>query len=168
MNNKFKYLAIASGPLAALSIWLLADLQPGNPATTYMAGISIWMCIWWMTEAVNLAVTALLPILLFPLLKIAPIESVAPQYTDSIIFLFIGGFMLAFAIEKWGLHKRIALRILSAVGSNPNKILFGVMITAYLISNWISNTATTIMLLSAVISLIDVLESEIKDQEKSN
>ena len=168
MTDKRKIIALLSGPLVAMFIWLFADLNPDNKCTTYMAGIALWMCIWWMTEAVNLAVTALLPILLFPLFKIASVDAVAPQYTDSIIFLFIGGFMLAFAIEKWGLHKRIALKILSLVGSSPQRILFGVMISAYLISNWISNTATTIMLLSAVISLVDVLEELIEKKEDSN
>jgi solute carrier family 13 (sodium-dependent dicarboxylate transporter), member 2/3/5 len=163
-----RYLALAAGPVIAFLIWILSDLNPGNRCTTYMAGIAVWMCIWWMTEAVNLAITALLPVLLFPLFKIASVDAVAPQYTDSIIFLFIGGFMMAFAIEKWGLHKRIALKVLSLLGSNPQKILFGVMLSAYLISNWISNTATTIMLLSAVISLVDVLEEVIEKKEDSN
>ena len=168
MTEKRKYFALVLGPLLAMLVWLFLDLNPDNRATTYMAGISVWMCTWWMTEAVNLAITALLPVFLFPLFRIASVESIAPQYTDSIIFLFIGGFMMAFAIEKWGLHKRFALRILSLVGTNPKSILLGVMLAAYLISNWISNTATTIMLLSAVISLIDVLEELIKDKNINN
>lgn len=130
-----------------------------------MAGIAIWMAIWWFTEAVNLAVTALLPVLLLPLFGIAEVKLVANQYTDSIIFLFIGGFMLAFAIEKWDLHKRIAIKILSVVGTKPTSILLGVMLSSYLISNWISNTATTMMLFSAVLALILETESFISGEK---
>ncbi len=153
-----KYIPIVAGPLVAALMWLFVDLQPGEPKVTFMAGIAVWMAIWWFTEAVGLAVTALLPVLLMPILGIADAKLVANQYTDSIIFLFIGGFMIAFAIEKWDLHKRIAVKILSVVGTKPSSILLGVMLSAYLISNWISNTATTMMLFSAVLALI--LETE--------
>lgn len=149
-RNFFKLL----GPLLALMICCFTDLSPQHPQVSYMAGITVWMCVWWFSEAVSLAVTALVPVLFFPLLGIAEVKAVAQQYTDSIIFLFIGGFMLAFAIEKWKLHKRIAFRILSVVGTRPSTVLFGVMATSYLISNWISNTATTVMLFSAVYALI--------------
>jgi len=152
-GNK-KYFFQILGPLLAVLVWLFADLDPNNKQTTLMAGITVWMCVWWFTEAVSLAVTALIPVLMLPVLGIADCKSVAQQYSDSIIFLFIGGFMLAFAIEKWQLHKRIALKILSVVGTKPATVLFGVMISTYLISNWISNTATTMMLFGAVFALI--------------
>jgi sodium-dependent dicarboxylate transporter 2/3/5 len=138
----------------ALFIWLFADLDPNNKQITYMAGVAIWMVTWWFTEAVSLAVTALIPVLMLPVLGISDCKTVSQQYTDSIVFLFIGGFMLAFAIEKWHLHTRIALKILSIVGTKPSTVLFGVMISTYLISNWISNTATTMMLFGAVFALI--------------
>lgn len=153
-----KYIPIIAGPFFASLLWLFFDLQPGSPKVTYMAGVAVWMAIWWFTEAVELAVTALLPMILLPVLGLGDAKSVAQQYTDSIIFLFLGGFMLAFAIEKWDLHKRIAIKILSVVGTKPTSILLGVMISAYLISNWISNTATCMMLFSAVLALI--LETE--------
>ncbi|MBP7810331.1 MAG: SLC13/DASS family transporter [Bacteroidia bacterium] len=153
-----RYVPIIAGPLAASILWIFFDLEPSNPKVTLMAGIAIWMAIWWFTEAVHLAVTALIPMLLMPILGLADAKSVAQQYTDSIIFLFLGGFMIAFAIEKWDLHKRIAVKILSVVGTKPTSILLGVMLTAYLISNWISNTATCMMLFSAVLALI--LETE--------
>jgi solute carrier family 13 (sodium-dependent dicarboxylate transporter), member 2/3/5 len=163
-----KYLPIVAGPLAAILLWALFDLQPGSPKVTIMAGIAVWMAIWWFTEAVHLAVTALLPMLLMPALGIGDAKQVAQQYTDSIIFVFIGGFMLAFAIEKWDLHKRIAVKILSIVGTKPASILFGVMISAYLISNWISNTATCMMLFSAVLALILETENYIADPKHRN
>ena len=162
MKINSKYIFQILGPLSALLIWFLSDLDPGNKQTTYMAGVTVWMCIWWFSEAVNLAVTALVPVLMLPVLGISDCRSVSQQYTDSIIFLFIGGFMLAFAIEKWHLHKRIALKILSVVGTNPSTVLFGVMLATYLISNWISNTATTMMLFSAVFALIQETKTYIE------
>ncbi len=164
-KNISKYLLILLGPLAACLIWLFTDLDPANPKVSLMAGMAVWMSLWWFTEAVHLAVTALIPFLLMPLLGIADTKSVAQQYTDSIIFLFIGGFMLAFAIEKWHLHKRIAIKILSIVGTKPHHILLGVMLSSYLISNWISNTATTMMLFGAVMALISETDEFINGEK---
>ncbi|MGZ3864860.1 MAG: SLC13 family permease [Bacteroidia bacterium] len=154
-------LAILSGPLACLLFLFFIKLDVNNPHISYMAGITLWMAIWWFTEAVHLAVTAFVPFLFIPLFGIAEGKVVAQQYSDSIIFLFLGGFMLAFAIEKYDLHRRIALKVLSVVGSDPSSVLFGVMLSTYLISNWISNTATTIMLFGAVLALIIELEKHI-------
>ncbi len=154
MEGNKRYVFQALGPLLAVLVWLFADLDPNNRQTTLMAGIAVWMCTWWFTESVSLAVTALIPVLMLPVLGISDCKSVSQQYTDSIVFLFIGGFMLAFAIEKWDLHKRIALKILSVVGTRPSTVLFGVMLSTYLVSNWISNTATTMMLFGAVFALI--------------
>jgi solute carrier family 13 (sodium-dependent dicarboxylate transporter), member 2/3/5 len=153
------------GPLLAVLLWLFVELDATNHNVTLMAGIAVWMCTWWFTEAVSLAVTALIPVLMLPVLGLSDCKTVAQQYSDSIIFLFIGGFMLAFAIEKWNFHKRIALKILSIVGTQPSTILFGVMISTYLISNWISNTATTMMLFSAVFALIKETKLYIKKNE---
>lgn len=147
--------------MLALVFWLFIDLDKDNHQVSLMAGIAIWMCTWWFSEAVNLAVTALVPVLMLPALGIADCKTVSQQYSDSIIFLFIGGFMLAFAIEKWNFHKRIAFKILSLVGHSPSTILMGVMISTYLISNWISNTATTMMLFSAVFALINEAKQHI-------
>ena len=167
-KNISKYLLILLGPLAASCIWLFMDLDPANPKVTLMAGMAVWMSLWWFTEAVHLAVTALIPFLFMPLLGIADTKSVAQQYTDSIIFLFIGGFMLAFAIEKWHLHKRIAIKILSVVGTKPHHILLGVMLSAYLISNWISNTATVMMLFGAVMALISETDEFIHGEKSKS
>jgi len=145
--------------------WFFIDLDKENHQVSLMAGVAIWMVIWWFSEAVNLAVTALVPVLMLPVLGIADCKSVSQQYTDSIVFLFIGGFMLAFAIEKWHLHKRIALKILSVVGTKPATVLFGVMISTYLISNWISNTATTMMLFGAVFALVQETKEYIEKNQ---
>lgn len=150
--------AILAGPLLAILFFFIVKLDPQNPKVSYMAGIAVWMATWWFTEAVHIAVTALVPFLFIPLMGISEAKLVAQQYTDSIIFLFIGGFMLAFAIEKYDLHRKIALKILSKVGGKPSNILLGIMISTFLISNWISNTATTIMLFSAVLALISEVD----------
>lgn len=150
----------------AIFIWLFIRLDANNPHVSLMAGVAIWMCIWWFSEAVNLAITALVPVFILPILGISNAKDIAQQYSDSIIFLFIGGFMLAFAIEKWNFHKRIALKILSKVGHSPSTILLGVMLSSFLISNWISNTATTMMLFSAVFALIQETKEHITGKSK--
>ena len=166
--NYSKNFKLLLGPLCALLIGVFCDFSPGNPLVTRMAAVAVWMAIWWLTEVVHIAVTALLPIALLPLLGIADSKTTAGQYMDPIIFLFIGGFILAFAIERWNLHQRIALKILMKVGTKPSNILFGIMLTSYLISMWISNTATVMMLYSAVTALILVIDQHYKKQEHSN
>ena len=163
---KRKHIFQILGPLLAVLIWMFTDLDPENPQVSLMAGVAVWMCTWWFTEAVGLAVTALVPVFVMPMLGISDCRTVAQQYSDSIIFLFIGGFMLAFAIEKWGFHKRIALKILSIVGKSPGTILLGVMLSTYLISNWISNTATCMMLFSAVLALIHEARHHLSGEDK--
>ncbi|MFY9308772.1 MAG: SLC13 family permease [Bacteroidia bacterium] len=165
--NYSKNIKLLLGPLSALVIVTFFDLDPSNPLLTRMAAVAAWMAIWWFTEVVHLAVTALLPIILLPILGIADSKVTASQYMDPIIFLFIGGFIIAFAIERWQLHQRIALKILMKVGTKPSRILFGTMLTSYLISMWISNTATVMMLLSAVLAVIVQIEQHFKDQGQS-
>jgi solute carrier family 13 (sodium-dependent dicarboxylate transporter), member 2/3/5 len=157
-----KYFFQILGPLLAILIWLFVDLDPKNPQVSLMAGVAVWMSTWWFSEAVGLAVTALVPVLMFPVLGISDCKTVSQQYSDSIIFLFIGGFMLAFAIEKWNFHRRIAFKILCVVGTSPSTILLGVMLAAFIISNWISNTATTMMLFGAVFALIEETKNYIR------
>ncbi len=142
------------------------DLSPGNPAVTRMAAIMAWVAIWWLTEAIPLGASSLLPFVLIPLLGIAPVKTIAAQYMDPVIFLFIGGFLISFAIEKHGLHRRISLRILSAVGRSPGMILLGVMLTAFVLSMWMSNTATVMMLISAVTGLIDQLSDHLQNEQQ--
>ena len=148
------------GPLAFLAILYGLDLEPGHPEVTRMAAITVWVAIWWFTEPVNLAVTSFLPFVLMPVLGIASPGDTAAQYMDPIIFLFLGGFILAFAMEKWQLHTRLALGILSRTGSAPTRILVGVMVAAFFLSMWVSNTATVLMLVPAVLSIIDHLRGD--------
>lgn len=119
--------------------------------------VAIWMVIWWITEAVHIAVTALLPLILFPLLKVMTINTVGANYGSPIIFLFFGGFVLALALEKVNLHKRIALTIIKMTGTTPNKVILGFMIATAFMSMWISNTASTVVMLPIAISVIKLL-----------
>lgn len=166
--NYSKTAALISGPLLAAIIYLGFDLVPGSPVVTKMAAVAVWMAAWWLTEAVHLAVTALLPMILLPVLGIEDSKNTAFQYMDPIIFLFIGGFIIAYAIERWQLHQRIALKILMFVGTSPSRILLGVMLTTYSISMWISNTATVMMLISAVLAVIVQIEKHFSEEHHSH
>jgi len=158
-------LALFSGPILFVLFILLFDLDPSNRNVTYMAGIAIWMAVWWITEAVPLAVTALLPIILFPAMGVMSGKEVSPIYFNHVIFLFIGGFLVALAMERWNLHKRIALRIMKIFGVHPAGILLGFMTATWFLSMWISNTATTMMMVPIALAVIIRLEELLgKDQ----
>lgn len=123
------------------------------------------MSVWWITEAINIYFTSLLPVIFFPLFGILSIDIVAPAYMPQIIFLFIGGFFLAFALEKWKLHQRIALYIILKLGKTPEKLLLSFMFSSYFLSMWILNTATVMMLLPAVLAVIAEL-NKLKPNKK--
>ena len=129
------------------------------------------MGVWWATEAVPVPVTALVPLAAFPILGIVDIQSAANPYANKTIYLFFGGFLLATAIQKWDLHKRIALFVLENVGSNGASLVLGFMVTAAIISMWVMNTATTIMLLPIGLAVITVVKETVKglsDEETEN
>jgi sodium-dependent dicarboxylate transporter 2/3/5 len=149
---------LVGAPLLSLFVILFLDLDPGRPEVTRMAAVALLMAIWWMSEALPLGVTALLPVVLFPLLRIMGGKSVAPLYFNHIIFLFIGGFIVALAMKKWNLHKRIALRIMLTIGSAPRRILLGFMAGTWFLSMWISNTASTMMMVPIALAVIFKLE----------
>jgi len=156
---------LITGIAGFLFIMLFADLQPGRPEVTYALAVAVLMAVWWITEAIPIAATSLLPVAMFPLLGVADGGAVSSAYFNHIIFLFMGGFMMALAMEKWGLHKRIALRILLAVGISPAKILFGFMFATAFLSMWISNTATAMMMVPIVISVISELENSMENKK---
>ena len=149
---------LIAGPLLLISFLLFLDLEPGRPEVTRTAAVAALMAVWWMTEAVPLPVTALLPMALFPTLGIMGGKDVAPIYFNHIIFLFIGGFIVALAMQRWNLHKRMALRVLLMSGARPKGVLFGFMgVTAFL-SMWISNTASTMMMVPIALAVILEIE----------
>ncbi len=155
------------GPAIFLWITVFVDLEPGKPAVTYTLAIAILMAVWWITEIVPLAITALLPVVLFPLFGVMNGKDVSSAYFNHVIFLFIGGFIVALAMQKWDLHKRIALRILLITGSSPARILLGFMLATSFLSMWISNTATAMMMVPILLSISSQLEEFIEEKEAS-
>ncbi len=119
--------------------------------------VALWMVVWWITETVSISVTALLPLILFPVLDIMPMEDVGANYGSPIVFLFFGGFVMALALEKVNLHRRIALNIIRLTGTTPNKVVLGFMIATATLSMWISNTASTVVMLPIAMSVIGLL-----------
>ncbi|MCP5151114.1 MAG: DASS family sodium-coupled anion symporter [Ectothiorhodospiraceae bacterium] len=139
---------LALGPALALAAWLaLADDPVLTGPGRVTVSVAVLMATWWLTEAVPLAVTALLPATLFPVLGIADAAGAAAPYASPIVFLFLGGFVIGLAMEKVGLHRRIALHVLARVGTAPSRLVGGVMLVSAGLSMWISNTATAIMML---------------------
>ena len=129
-----------------------------NPQGAKVIGVASLLIGLWVTEALPMPVTALLPLILFPLLNISPIKTTAASYANEVIFLFMGGFMLGLAIEKWNLHRRIALNIVRLTGTSGNRIILGFIISTGLISMWLSNTATTMMMFPIALSVVKVIE----------
>jgi solute carrier family 13 (sodium-dependent dicarboxylate transporter), member 2/3/5 len=151
-----KKIGLFLGPILFLIIKFLPFDLISEKGDAVIA-VAVWMIVWWIMEAVSISVTALLPLLLFPLFKIMPIDSVGANYGSPIIFLFFGGFILALALEKVNLHKRIALNIIKITGTTPNKVILGFMIATASLSMWISNTATTVLMLPIAMSVIGLL-----------
>jgi sodium-dependent dicarboxylate transporter 2/3/5 len=139
------------GLIAGGVIFVLMLLVPApsglSPEGWKTAAVAMLMATWWMTEAIPIPATAILPLGLFPILGVLNATNAAAPYANELIFLFMGGFFLAVTMERWGLHKRIALAIMSVVGTSPNRLILGFMIATAFLSMWISNTATTAMML---------------------
>lgn len=155
---KAKQIGFWVGPLFfALT---LSFLRPEGMSPTAIATLAcaLWMGAWWVSETVPMAATALLPLVLFPFTGIATVDKAAAPFADQIIFLFVGGFMLAAAVERWNLHKRIALAILARMGGRPSRIILGFMIGGAFLSMWLSNTATAIMMVPIGLSIVRELE----------
>ncbi len=165
MNKK--YIGFFLGIIVFLLILLLTDLEPGKPEVTATLAVALLMAIWWVSETIPLAVTALLPIILFPLLGVLDGKAVSETYINHIIFIFIGGFIMALAMEKWNLHKRIALKLLVWIGVSPGRILLGFMLATAFLSMWISNTATAMMMIPIVISVVMSLEESLSKNQVS-
>lgn len=165
ITDSAKNIGFWAGPLCFFSIYLFVHPE-GMPAEAIaVVAVTSWIAIWWISEAIPLPVTSLLPIVLFPLLGILPIGASTTAYGDPIVFLYIGGFLIAIAIEKTGLHKRIALSIIRSMGTRLNMIILGFMISTAFISMWISNTATAIMMLPIGLAIIKVTSDESGDRQ---
>ena len=150
--------------IAAFALLLLFPVAPGNPPASRLAAVAALMAIWWMTEAIPLFATALMPLALFPLLGILAGRETAPVYINSTIILFIGGFMIALTMEKWRLHRRIALNIIHFVGGGPARIVLGFMVAAAFLSMWISNTATAVMMVPIGLAIVFQVEERLGEK----
>ena len=161
-----RWSGLVAGPLVALLAALqvpaelvLSDgqvLELGFPAMV-TAGLAVWMALWWLSEAISIYVTALLPLAVLPLAGVRSMADTAAPYAHPLIFLFLGGFILALALERWDLHRRFALFVLRLVGVSPRRLVAGFMLAAALLSMWITNTATAIVMLPMALSIIALL-----------
>ncbi len=142
------------GPLGFLVILLVPTGSLTGDAKRTAATV-LWMAVWWVTEAAPLAMTSLIPLVVFPLLAVRGVRDVAPNYSDHLVFLFLGGFILALAVERSGLHRRIALAVLDTIGSSPRRLVWGFLLCTAMLSMWLSNTATAMMLLPIAAGVVD-------------
>lgn len=156
-NLNVKTIGLFLGPLLFILI-LFLDLDHQNRLVTYTLAVAALMAVWWITQAIPISVTSLIPVGLFPLFGIMNGKAVSSTYFNHVIFLFIGGFLVALAMEKWNLHKRIALRLMILMGNKPAHILFGFMLATAFLSMWMSNTATSMMMIPIVLSVIHGLK----------
>ena len=158
-----KKIGLFSGPLLFIIVLNFPLDSLSFEAAAVLATAS-WMVSWWISEAVSISVTALLPLIIFPLTGVMAVNDVGANYGSSIVFLFFGGFVLALGLEKVNLHRRIALTIIKKTGTSPNKVILGFMIATAFMSMWISNTASTVVMLPIALSVINLL---IDQQESS-
>lgn len=170
LADRVSLVGLIAGPLLAIVAAIFLPRAEFDDAGIVTAGLSdagrataavgILMAVWWLTEAIPIAATALVPLVLLPLSGAMPIKAVAAPYANDVIYLFLGGFVLGLAMEKWGLHKRIALTTLLVVGTGPRRIIAGFMIASAMLSAWVSNTATTIMMLPIALSVISLVAAQ--------
>jgi sodium-dependent dicarboxylate transporter 2/3/5 len=153
----YQLVGLLLGPACFIAMLLMPAPAGLSAAGWATAALGVWMAIWWATEALPLFVTALLPLLFLPLLGVADINAAAAPFANPVVFLLLGGFLIGLAVERWDLHRRLAFYIILHVGSRPLNLLGGVMLATAAISMWISNTATTVMMLPIAISLILVV-----------
>ncbi len=164
-----QWIGLVAGPAAAIAVYLLLpDLYldgagstiPFTHAGRATAAAAAWMAIWWMTEAIPVYATALLPLVLLPLARATTMRQAASPYGHELIFLFMGGFIIALAMQRWNLHRRIAFAALRLVGDRPRRMVGGFMVITAVLSMWVSNTSITIMMLPIALSVIDLVARE--------
>ncbi len=182
-----KIIGLIAGLVAAILIFFLVPNQLPPPlrfvvddmgipqytpfALKISAATAVLMIIWWVTEAIPLAATALVPLVVFPLTHLQDFQTTATPYASGTIFLFMGGFFLAFTVQKWGLHKRVALHTVKAVGTSPKMLILGMMAATGFLSIWVSNTATAVMMLPiglSILALVNGPDAKASELVKSN
>ncbi|AQQ54428.1 SLC13 family permease [Planococcus lenghuensis] len=161
--NTGQLIGLFAGPLLFILTLLFFEPPGLTPEAQAILAGTLWIAIWWITEAIPIPATSLLPIILFPLTGGLDIESTTAAYGDDTIFLFMAGFMIALAMEKWNLHRRIALTIIGLIGTNTDRIILGFMIATGFLSMWISNTATAMMMVPIGLAIIYQVSDALKD-----
>jgi len=165
-RHTIRLVGLFLGPAAFALLLALPTPDGLASAGWYTAAVAVWMALWWATEAIPLAVTALLPLVLLPLLGVSEIGAAAAPYANPLIFLFLGGFLIALAMQRWNLHRRIALHILARAGAHPRRIVGAAMLATALLSMWISNTATAMMMLPIAASLTTIVSVDAEDPRR--
>jgi sodium-dependent dicarboxylate transporter 2/3/5 len=151
---RHRLIGLVAGPVAALAVFLSPAPEGLSQPGWWTAAVGVWMALWWMTEALPLAVTAMLPLILFPALGLRDIEATTPSYAHPLVFLFLGGFLLARAMRVWALDRRLALTVLRYVGQSPRGTIAGIMAVTAFLSMWVSNTATAMVMLPIGLSVV--------------
>ncbi|MGM0784524.1 MAG: SLC13 family permease [Pseudomonadota bacterium] len=151
---------LLGGPLSALALASLPAPEGVPAAAWQVVALTAWMAIWWVAEPVPIAVTALLPVALLPPMGVVPIGEVAAPYANPLLFLFLGGFLLAEAIQRWSLHRRIAMLVLRVAGARPHQLVGGFMLATAGLSMWVSNTATAALMVPIGLSVLGLLERQ--------
>ena len=169
-HSRLKQAGLWMGPIVALAMFISAAWQDTMPHNAWIvAGVGLWMAVWWSTEAIPVAATAFIPLVSFPLLQVMPVKAVAQSYAHPTIFLFLGAFLLALSVEKWALHRRIALNVLVRTGTDGRKLILGFMVAGALLSMWMTNTSTAMMLLpiaTSVAAMVVERSSDVSDDDK--
>ena len=166
--SKTKLLGLVLGPVSFFLILFFFHPEGLSEQANAVLASTIWIAIWWITEAIPIAVTALLPIIIFPLSGGLDLSATSGSFGHKYVFLYMGGFIIAIAIEKWNLHRRIALNIISLIGSDVRKIILGFMVATAFLSMWISNTATAVMMLPIGLAIIKQLQDNPDTIEDEN
>lgn len=165
-NKKTPWLSLLLGPAVMLMTLVMDSPFDGLSTEAWRTtGLAFWMAGWWITEAVPIPAASLLPLLVVPLAGIAGIKTVSAPYAHPLIFLFLGGFLISIAMEKWHLHKRIALTTMLAAGSLPSIQILGMMLVTAFLSMWMSNTATAVMMMPIALSVIQIVKDKNPDNE---